>query len=110
MSSGYLGEFEQVVLLAILQLDDEAYGVAVMDELQRRIGREVSRGAMYSTLDRLESKGLLASHVGAPTAQRGGRGKRYVTVTPDGIEALRRSRAALVEMWRGLDPIVGESE
>ena len=110
MPSGYIGEFEQMVLLAILQLGDEAYGVAVMEELQRRVGREVSRGAMYATLDRLESKGLLDSRVGDPTPQRGGRGKRYVSVTPDGIEALRRSRTALEELWRGLDPIVGETE
>lgn len=110
VSSGYLGEFEQMVLLAILQLDNDAYGVAVMDELRGRVGREVSRGAMYATLDRLESKGLLESRLGAPTPQRGGRGKRYISVTPNGIEALRRSRAALVELWRGLDPIVGERE
>ena len=110
VASGYLGEFEQMVLLAVLQLGDDAYGVAVMEELHGRVAREVSRGAMYATLDRLESKGLLSSRMGAPTPARGGRGKRYLGVTPPGIEALRRSRAALVELWRGLDPVLGKAE
>jgi len=110
MPSHYIGELEQMVLLAILQVGDEAYGVAVMDELATRVDREVSRGAMYATLDRLESKGLLASRVGEPTPQRGGRGKRYLTVTPAGIAALKQSQAALQELWRGLEPVLGERD
>jgi DNA-binding PadR family transcriptional regulator len=106
MKEGYLGEFEQMVLLTTLGLGDEAYGMRIMDELERRVGREVSRGAMYITLDRMESKGLLTSRMADPTAERGGRGKRYVEVSPAGLEALQRSRAALAELWKGLDPIL----
>jgi DNA-binding PadR family transcriptional regulator len=108
--SEYIGELEQMVLLAVLQLGDAAYGVAIMGELAAKVDREVSRGAMYATLDRLEGKGLLASELGEPTPQRGGRGKRYVTVTPAGVAALKESRAALHELWRGLDPVLGEVE
>ena len=104
MSEGYLGEFEQMVLLTILQLGDDAYGVRIMDDLGRRVARTVSRGAMYVTLDRLESKGLLASRTADPTPERGGRGKRYVDVTPAGLHALRKSRRALLELWKGLTP------
>ncbi len=107
MAADHIGELEQMVLLAMLQLGDEAYGVAVMNELRTRVSREVSRGAMYATLDRLEAKGLVASRLGEPTPERGGRGKRYVTVTAKGIEALKHSQAALQELWRGLDPILG---
>ncbi len=106
MSEGYLGEFEQMVLLAILRLGDEAYGIRIMEELNHRVGREVSRGAMYITLDRMESKGLLASRQGEPTAERGGRAKRLVEVTPQGISALSKSRAALRELWKGLAPVL----
>ena len=106
MSESYLGEFEQMVLLVILRLNDEAYGMSIMEELERRVGRDVSRGAMYVTLDRMESKGLVASRVADPTPERGGRGKRYVQVSATGLAALRKSRAALQELWTGLDPIL----
>jgi PadR family transcriptional regulator PadR len=102
----YLGEFEQMVLLATLTLGDAAYGMRIMDELERRVGRAVSRGAMYITLDRMESKGLLTSRVADPTAERGGRGKRYVEVSPTGLEALRKSRADLNKLWKGLAPVL----
>ena len=106
VSEGYLGEFEQMVLLAILRLGDEAYGIRIMEELNHRVGREVSRGAMYITLDRLESKGLLASRQGEPTAERGGRAKRLVEVTPEGISALSKSRTALRKLWKGIAPVL----
>ena len=106
MKERFLGEFEQMVLLTILGLGSEAYGMRIMDELERRVGRPVSRGAMYITLDRMESKGLLTSRMAEPTAERGGRGKRYTEVSPTGLDALRRSRAALHELWKGLDPIL----
>jgi len=105
-TTGYLGELEQMVLLAILQLDDEAFGTNVMDELERRVERKVSRGAMYVTLDRLEEKGMLVSEIGDPTPRRGGRPKRFLTVTPDGVEALRRSRLAWMRLWDGLDSVL----
>jgi len=102
---GYLGELEQMVLLAILQLDDQAYGTNVMDELKKRVERSVSRGALYVTLDRLEEKGMLDSRVGDPTPRRGGRPKRFLTVTPNGVEALQKSRAAWMQLWDGLDSV-----
>lgn len=105
-TTGYLGELEQMVLLAILQLDDQAFGANVMDELERRVERRVSRGAMYVTLDRLEEKGMLVSQVGDPTPRRGGRPKRFLTVTPEGVAALRKSRNAWMRLWDGLDSVL----
>jgi DNA-binding PadR family transcriptional regulator len=104
-TTGYLGELEQMVLLAILQLDDQAFGTNVMDELARRVERQVSRGALYVTLDRLEEKGMLTSVIGDPTPRRGGRPRRYLTVTPEGVSALRKSRAAWMSLWDGLDSV-----
>ena len=95
-----------MVLLTILQLGDGAYGMAIMSELERRVGRRASRGALYITLDRMESKALLTSRLAEPTPERGGRGKRYVTVTPAGIEALRKSKRAFQELWTGLEPVL----
>jgi len=100
-----LGEFEQMVLLAILQVPDEAYGVTIHEELVRRTGRKVARGAIYMTLDRLEKKGLLQSWTTAPTAERGGRAKRCYVLTPPAREALRASRRALASLWEGLQNI-----
>ncbi len=99
----YLGEFEQMVLLASLHLGDEAYGVRLTQEIQERSGREVSRGALYVTFDRLEAKGLIASNYGDPSDTRGGRRRRYVSVTAQGLAALRESRQALMGLWRGLE-------
>ena len=102
----YLGEFEQMVLLAILQLGDEAYGMRISEELERRVSRGTSRGALYITLDRMEAQGLVTSRLAKPTPERGGRGKRYVAVTPAGIRALRKSKHAFQELWSGLEPIL----
>ena len=102
----YLGEFEQIVLLAILRLADEAYGVPIRLEIERRTGRALTVGALYSTLDRLQDKGYVSSVFGDPTPERGGRSKRYFTVKPLGLEALRASHAALAAMWEGLEPLV----
>lgn len=99
----YLGEFEQMVLLAALHLGGEAYGVRLAQEIADRSGREVSRGALYVTFDRLEAKGLIASNYGDPSDRRGGRRRRYVSVTPLGLDALRESRAALLGLWEGLE-------
>jgi len=104
-----LGEFEQLVLLAILQLDGEVYGVPVVDEIERRTGRSVSRSAVYVTLRRLESKGLVSSWMSDPTPERGGKPRRCVNVEPEGVRALRESRAALSSMWEGLDLTPGET-
>ena len=98
-----IGEFEQVVLLAILRLGDEAYAVSIRDEIGRCTGRDVSRGSIYITLDRLETKGYLRSWLADPTPERGGKAKRYYTLRPRAIEALRDSRRALVALWKGLE-------
>jgi len=102
-ASENLGEFEHLVLLAILRLGDEAYAVAIRDEIQRCAGREVSRGAIYITLDRLETKGYLSSRFGDPTPERGGRAKRFYALRPRAVALLKDSRRALVAMWRGLE-------
>jgi PadR family transcriptional regulator, regulatory protein PadR len=98
-----LGEFEQVVLLAVLRLVDGAYAVPVQEEILRCTGRDVSRGSIYITLDRLETKGYLKSRLADPTPERGGRAKRYYTLRPRAVEALRESRRALVALWSGLE-------
>jgi DNA-binding PadR family transcriptional regulator len=101
-----LGEFEQVVLLSILRLGDDAYAVTVRDEIHRCTGRDVSRGSIYITLDRLETKGFLKSRLADPTPERGGRAKRYYALRPRAVEALRESRRALVALWRGLESVL----
>jgi PadR family transcriptional regulator PadR len=105
-----LGEFEQMVLLAVLragQGDAGAYGVTVFDALAARSGRRVSRGAVYMTLDRLEQKGLLASYQTAPTGERGGRARRCYRATRPALAALRASRRALTRLWDGLEALDG---
>jgi len=99
----FLGELEEMVLLATLQLRDGAYGAAILRTLDERAGREVPRGSVYVTLDRLEAKGLVSSRAGEPTAQRGGRAPRLVTVTDAGFAALRRTRDVRGRLLRGLD-------
>lgn len=99
----YLGEFEQVVLLALLHLGEEAYGLQIRNEIERRAGRPTSIGALYGTLNRLEEKGYISSWLGDPTPERGGRAKRYFRVESAGGTALQRSRQMLLEMWQGLD-------
>ena len=103
MSRGeYLGEFEQLVLLALVRLGDDGYGLAVRRELGERAGREVAIGAVYATLDRLEQKGLVSSKLGEPTAERGGRAKRIFHLTGEGARALQRSQQAMGRMLEGL--------
>lgn len=102
-----LGEFEQMVLLAILQIEGDVYGVPIVDEIERRTGRSVARAAVYVTLRRLEEKELISSWMSEPTAERGGKARRCVKVEPAGLEALRESRRALDRMWSGLDPVTG---
>jgi DNA-binding PadR family transcriptional regulator len=97
-----LGEFEQYVLLSVLRLDDDAYGVPVRREIEQRSGRTISIGQLYSALNRLEAKGLVTSYVSDSTPVRGGRAKRYFSVTRAGIQALRRSRDTLAIFWSGV--------
>jgi PadR family transcriptional regulator, regulatory protein PadR len=101
----YLGEFEHIVVLALLRLADRAYGVTVRREIELRTSREVSIGAIYATLDRLEAKGYVKSHLGEPTPERGGRSKRFFHLTAKGVEAVNRTHRALQSMTEGLDLI-----
>ncbi len=97
-----MGEFEQLVLLAILRLGDGAYGMAVRAELGARTGRDVSYGAVYTTLDRLEKKGWVSHRLGEPTSERGGRARKFFRVEPEGRVALREARQVLEVMWEGV--------
>ena len=98
-----LGEFEQVVLLAVARLGESGYGATIRREIERRAGRRVSLGAVYATLSRLEEKGLLASWQGEATARRGGRSKRHFRVEPAGVRALEASRQVMERMWEGVE-------
>ncbi len=99
-----LGEFEQSLLLAIVHLGENAYGVTIRQEIEARTGREVAVGALYTSLARLERKGYVRSTMSDPTPQRGGRSKRHFTLKAAGAAALRQSRARLEQMWDGLRP------
>jgi PadR family transcriptional regulator PadR len=101
----YLGEFEHIVILALLRLGDRAYGVTIRQEIEARISREVSIGAIYATLNRLEVKGYVKSELGDPTPERGGRSKRFFRVSAKGMAAVNRTHRALQRMTSGLDVI-----
>ena len=102
-----LGEFEQLILLAILRLGEDAYGVTIRAELADRADRTVAPGALYTSLERLEIKGLIQSRMSDPTPQRGGRAKRLVTVTAAGVEALNRALQAYERLLDGLKIVPG---
>ena len=97
-----LGEFEQIVLLAILRLGEDAYGVTIRQEIAACTDREPAPGALYTTLDRLEEKGLVKSHMGDPTPQRGGRAKRFFTVTATGIQSVASAQRSFQRLLKGL--------
>jgi PadR family transcriptional regulator, regulatory protein PadR len=99
----HLGEFELIVLLAVVRLGDEAYGVPVRREIEKRTKREVTVGALYRTLDRLEEKGYVSSRFSDPLPERGGRSKRYFQIEKLGIKALQQSERELSAMWDGID-------
>jgi PadR family transcriptional regulator, regulatory protein PadR len=99
MSKSYLGEFEELVLLTVALLNDEAYGVSIQHEMEERCNRSVSIGALHSTITRLEEKGYLKSWVGGATAERGGRSKRYYEVTQSGKAMLRAQKGLRDELW-----------
>jgi PadR family transcriptional regulator, regulatory protein PadR len=103
----YLGEFEHLVLLAVLRLGETAYAVPIREEIVGRGGRAVARGALYTTLDRLEQKGLLRSRLGDPLAERGGRARRYYGLTVRGLASLRAARSAIDRLSSGLEPELG---
>ncbi len=105
----YLGEFEHIIVLALLRLEENAYGVTVRQEIESRTRREVSVGAVYATLDRLEQKGFVKSYLGDPTPERGGRSKRFFRVTVRGAAAVNRTHRALQRMTEGLDLVRSRS-
>ena len=102
----YLGEFEQVVLLAILRLGDGAYAIPLREEIEARTGRQVARGALYTALERLEAKKCVRSTMSEPLPERGGRSRRYYAVTPAGLTALRESRDAWLALWKGVESLL----
>ena len=106
VSKNVLGEFEKLVMLAALHLGEEAYGAPLIRELEERTGRTISAGAVYVALRRLEKKGLVTSYLGSPTPRRGGRPKRYFSVQPGGIEALRRAQEDWTAMAHGLKEVL----
>jgi PadR family transcriptional regulator PadR len=97
---GYLGEFEELVLLTIASLNDDAYGVAIQQDIEKRADRNISIGALHSTITRLEEKGFLKSHMGDPTQERGGRRKRYFEITYEGKVVLNQQKSLRDELWR----------
>jgi PadR family transcriptional regulator, regulatory protein PadR len=105
----YIGEFEYAVLLAILHLQEDAYAVPIRELIEQRTGRPVARGALYTGLDRLEAKGCLKSRMGDATDERGGKAKRYYSVTPAGLKAIRATHEALSSMTKGLESLLERS-
>ncbi len=106
-SRDYLGNFELMVLLALIRLDVDAYGLPISKEIEGRIGREVALGSVYAALERLEKKGFVASRMGEPTPERGGRAKRYFRVTASGLREVRDTHRALLKLWDGLPSLRG---
>ena len=103
----YLGELELMALLALIRLGDDAYGVPICYEIEKRSGREAALGSVYAALERLEGKGLVTSRLGESTAVRGGRAKRYFRITAQGMREVRQTQRALVNLWRGLPELEG---
>ncbi|HLY40745.1 MAG TPA: PadR family transcriptional regulator [Terracidiphilus sp.] len=104
----YLGEFELMILLAVIHLGDEAYGVPISRELEKHRGRGVSVGSVYAALERLEAKGLVSSSLGDPTPERGGKAKRFFQVTRGGLRQVNETRRVLTRLWQGLPELKGE--
>ena len=109
MSREFLGNFELMVLLALIRLGDEAYGVPISTTIEESTGREVLVGSVYAALGRLEEKGFVSSVVGEPTAERGGRAKRYFRITANGLRQVRDTRRALIRLWQGVRELQGEA-
>ena len=102
-----VGHFELVVLLAVIRLGDDAYGVLISHAIEEITGREAALGSVYNALENLEDKGLVSSCLSDPTPERGGRAKRYFRVTPKGVREARNTKKALIKLWRGLPELEG---
>ena len=96
----YLGEFELMILLTVIHLGEDAYGVPISREIEKHRGREVSVGSVYAALERLETKGLVASSLGDPTPERGGKAKRYFRITKEGLSQVHETRRVLTRLWQ----------
>ena len=104
----YLGQFELMVLLALMRLGEDAYGVTIADELEKETGREVVIANVYATLERLQDRGFVSSSLGDATPERGGRAKRYFQITGAGLREVRDARQSLMSLWKGLPDLKGE--
>lgn len=107
MTRSQLSEFELIILLVLLRLGDQAYGVPIAHEIEQQTRREVKLGSVYATLERLEEKTLVLSELGEPTQERGGRAKRYFRITEKGIRAVREARQVLTGLWQGIPELQG---
>jgi PadR family transcriptional regulator PadR len=107
MSREFFSNFELMVLLAVIRLDENAYGVPIAQVIEEHTGRDVIQASVYNALDRLEEKGLLTSRFGDPTPERGGKAKRYFNVTPKGLREAKATKNALTAMWQGIPALEG---
>jgi DNA-binding PadR family transcriptional regulator len=103
------GEFEHMVLAAVIRLGEDAYGASILTEIEKQVGRRVPSGSLYVTLDRLERKRLIRSRAGDPEPGRGGRPKRFVRITPEGLKAVKEVREAMLSLWSGIEGRLEES-
>ena len=106
-SAGSISNFELMVMLALIRLGEEAYGVPICQEIEEHSGREVALGSVYAALERFEDRHLATSKVGEPTPERGGRAKRYFKVTPKGLRVVRETQQALMSLWSGVPKLQG---
>lgn len=107
MSREVLGSFELMVLLALIRLGDDAYGVPISRAIEESTGRAVLASSVYAALERLEDKGFVSARIGEPTAERGGRAKRYFRITAKGLRQVRETRRALIKLWHGVPSLEG---
>jgi PadR family transcriptional regulator, regulatory protein PadR len=103
----YLGSFELMVLLALIRLGDDAYGVPISEEIEAQSGREVALASVYAALQRLEVKGLVSSWLGEPTPERGGKAKKHFRISARGLRDVRQTQRSLTRLWQGLPQVVG---
>jgi PadR family transcriptional regulator, regulatory protein PadR len=103
----HLGNFELMVMLTLIRLGENAYGVPISEELEKRTGRDVAIGSVYAALERLQDKGFVTSELGEPTPERGGRAKRYFRVSAKGLKEVRETQRSLVKLWHGLPELEG---
>ena len=108
MAKEYLGNLELMVLLSLIRVGDNAYGVPISHEIEQRTGRDVALGSVYAALDRLERKGFVTSTLGDPTPERGGRAKRYFQISAKGVREVRDAQRMLTNMWKNLSVLQGE--